>query len=58
MAARVEARDVALVRAEWNAPIISEVVELPGGHFDDRVDTSSNACNLISAGRFQPFYFA
>ena len=58
MAARVEARGVALVRAEWNAPFVSEPAEIPGGHFEDRVDVSSDSYSLINEGRFQPFYFA
>ena len=34
-AARVEAQDVSLVRAEGNVPFINEVAEFPGSRHDD-----------------------
>ena len=57
-AARVEARDVHLVRADWNAPFVNEAAEFPSSTHDDQVDAASNAYAIISDPRYAPLMFA
>ena len=57
-AARVEAQDVTLVRAEWNAPFINEAAEFPGSRHDDQVDSAGNAYSIIVDPRYAPLAFA
>ena len=57
-AARVEAKDVFLVDAPWNAAFINEAAEFPGSRHDDQVDSGSNAYSIIVDPRFAPLAFA
>jgi predicted phage terminase large subunit-like protein len=50
-AAQVEAGNVRLVRAPWNARFIEELVGFPNGEHDDQVDAVSGAFNkLVGVG--------
>ena len=56
--ARVERRDVYLVRAGWNAAFVNEHADFPGGRHDDQVDPSANGYSVITDPRFAPLAFA
>ena len=57
-AARVEAQDVLLVRASWNAAFVNEAAEFPGARHDDQVDSASNGYSIMVDPRFAPLAFA
>ena len=39
-----------MVRAEWNAPMISEMRNFPNGKHDDQIDAASRGFNHLSSG--------
>ncbi len=50
VAAQVEAGNVFLVRAPWNAVFLDELRDFPHGRKDDQVDALTRAFTLLSAG--------
>ena len=48
MAAQMEASNVLMVRANWNAPLLEELREFPFGRKDDQVDALARAFHLLS----------
>jgi len=49
-AAQCEARNVKLVKGEWNAKYLDELAVFPYGKHDDQVDASSLAFNKLAGG--------
>jgi len=49
-AAQCEARNVKLVRADWNAAFLDELTMFPNGRHDDQVDASSGAFAKLLIG--------
>jgi len=61
LAAQCEARNVKLVRGEWNSAYLNELTAFPQGKHDDQVDASSGAFAKLSLPfaleqRDNPFY--
>lgn len=50
-AAQCEAKNVSLVRGEWNAAYLNELCSFPHGRHDDQVDGSSGAFNKLCEKR-------
>ena len=48
--ARAEQGKVVLVRGEWNAAFLDEVMAFPEGQHDDQVDAVSGAVQMLSGG--------
>jgi predicted phage terminase large subunit-like protein len=48
-ASQCEAGNIKLVRAGWNNPYLDEIEFFPFGRFDDQVDASASAFNILAA---------
>jgi predicted phage terminase large subunit-like protein len=48
VASQIEARNVAIVRAEWNHGFLAELRDFPFGRKDDQVDALSRAFNMLT----------
>ncbi|MCX7379959.1 MAG: phage terminase large subunit [Alphaproteobacteria bacterium] len=48
VAAHIEAGNVALLRAGWNAAFVAELAEFPHGRKDDQVDATSRAYAMLA----------
>ena len=48
VAAQLEAGNLAMVRAKWNATLIEEMADFPRGNKDDQVDALSRAFGMIA----------
>jgi predicted phage terminase large subunit-like protein len=48
MASQVEARNVAMVRANWNHAFLEELRDFPFGRKDDQVDALSHAFRMLT----------
>ncbi|MDR3691192.1 MAG: phage terminase large subunit [Fimbriimonas sp.] len=49
-AAQVNAGNVMMIRASWNAAFVEELRQFPNGRHDDSVDAASDAFNELTAG--------
>jgi len=58
LAAQLNAGNVLLLRAPWNAAFIEELRQFPSGRHDDAVDAAADAFNELTAGSppFMPTY--
>jgi predicted phage terminase large subunit-like protein len=50
-AAQCEARNVKLVKGEWNASYLERLTAFPNGRYKDDTDASSGAFNKLTAGK-------
>lgn len=63
VASQIEARNFAVVRANWNAAFLQELRDFPEGRKDDQIDALSRAFGLVTkitppARRLSTFHFA
>ena len=54
VAAHMEAGNIALLRAEWNAAFVGELAEFPLGRKDDQVDALSRAFSMLASVPARP----
>lgn len=48
-ASQCEAGNIRLLRADWNKPYLDEIEFFPFGRFDDQVDATASAFNVLAA---------
>lgn len=51
---QAEARNIKLVRGEWNKAFLDEIENFPKGRHDDQVDSLSGAVNWLESNNVQP----
>lgn len=58
LAAQVEAGNVSIARAGWNAAFLAELRSFPDGDHDDQVDAASGAFSEVALRKPSPILFA
>lgn len=51
IASQVNVGNMAIVKADWNAPFLDELANFPSGKFKDQVDALSRAYGMLIGGR-------